>query len=768
MKQIICMLLTVIFLFSGCTASSGENAPSVSLPTVPESANTSSSEPDSTLGTVTLERGASASPVTTIYEKAEICSVSGSSQMTMDGNTLYLWDHSHIYRLDGDSLTVILTLPSDTETGEGTSVNQCCADGDRLYVLQEAYQIIDGYTHTTQSIVCYENGAPIFTCEDTAFDNDAPIEEIFVDSNGFIYASHRFFIRILNPDGSAKTEITQSDSQGFSGLFQGGDGTVYLRIFHLDTEDEGYYALSPDGIGTEIPYSAQEGLYYINGTGSSLCYIQSGNTISAVSSETYVISTLMDGDASQIPLSDRCFVAADGTIYTLGGEYDILAKSSRPLYRLTPDSTGTLPENQQKPTLTVAYLSEEDLTIDPLVTLYNESSGEYFLEAVYYREDGMTEAEARAALEADILSGHGPDLIFCSGNYRSLGQRGFLLDLYPYLDADESLSREDLLWLPALEDQGHLYSLSSTATSFHGFFALEDTYGGIDELTYASLKTRMEETGLYQNSRKTCWWLLQALLPGYLPEAVDYAAGTSDFDNEAFCALLELCRLVGNTDAPEDTVDGNEELFESYESWFARHPEDLYPITFDTLVALLRADQEVSDDTILFGLPGMDENLGLAVQFRSTLGICTATENPGGAWSVIRFMMTEMSDYYAYYPSLFRSDYEKAVAKYLDPAGEYEGREIIVNDDGTWYLDGELVTEIGIPSPDTILPAADIRKYADMVENAVTDSTLDRDACAIIKETTQSYFEGDCTTKECAGAVERAVNAYLSALPRLE
>lgn len=771
MKRLLCIVLVLIILISGCGYPDEQASAPVAQPgeTAVQSEEALLAE-DETLGAVVLQNGEASAdfPETLIYAQEELVEIENVHNITMDGNTPYVWGSFDVYCYDND-LVNVLHVTSDDETGEGTNIEQVVVRNGNLYVFQETYQIINDKTEITQNIVCYRDGEVLFSCEDVGYRDEKGICCFQVDDEGYIYVMHQDMIRIMHPDGTAKEELYPEGGIFMWQLYRGGDGKTYVQKHIADTENDFvYYRLQPDGTMEPLDAFRESSLFLAaDGTDGCLGYYFDGDMLSAISQEDYSFVDILSVKDSQLVQWNDVAVGEDHAVYGLYVEGDIFCAQAR-LCRLVPATMENLPAIQPKPTLTIAYPSEDELYIDPLVELYNESDGEYYLEAVYYQEGEMSQEEAYAAMEQDILDGNGPDLIVCSGNYRSLGQRGFLLDLYPYLDRDDMFSRENMMWLSALEDSGALYSIAAKATGFVGFLGLNESFGEAEELTLDSMKAVMEETGLYQNSRKSCWWLLSTLLPGYLPDAVDYATGTSDFQNETFYKMLELAKLVGRPDEPEEGGNDQEELFESYDSWFQRHPEDLIYESLDTLWDLIKTDSEITEDSVLFGIPGDGENLGLAVYFRSTIGICSGSDDPEGAWSVIRFMLEEMPEYYSYYHSVFRSDYEEKLREYLAPQGEYEGQEIVLNEDGTWYLDGALITEIAAPRDETAIPAEDIQRYGNMVENAAVDSVTDWGVCSVIQQALQEYFHGNGTTSEAAAQVEQAVNEYLMTLPKYE
>lgn len=110
-------------------------------------------------------------------------------------------------------------------------------------------------------------------------------------------------------------------------------------------------------------------------------------------------------------------------------------------------------------TLAAIYI---DYDIQDMIVKFNRSNDQYRIEVKDYSEynndqDGWDAGQTK--LNTEILSGNLPDIFCLNGlNYRQLASKGLLEDLYPYIDADSELSRDDFFpsVLQAFEEDGKL------------------------------------------------------------------------------------------------------------------------------------------------------------------------------------------------------------------------------------------------------------------------------------------------------------------------
>ena len=208
------------------------------------------------------------------------------------------------------------------------------------------------------------------------------------------------------------------------------------------------------------------------------------------------------------------------------------------LFWLTPVE-GKLPE---KRTIRVAGSRSSifSMAVRDFSSLYPEYQVEFVDYEVQYGE------QADQQLLMDLLYGQSPDLLFVNGlPYEVYARQGLLEDLYPWIDADETLSRTDFTQnlLRALETNGALYRLPQTYL-LETAMGLPETVGGEADWTMAEFLDTVQEhpalTAVFAQDDGAS--MLQQLLL-HAPEVfVDYEAAEAHFDSPDFLRLLALAQ----------------------------------------------------------------------------------------------------------------------------------------------------------------------------------------------------------------------------------
>lgn len=185
--------------------------------------------------------------------------------------------------------------------------------------------------------------------------------------------------------------------------------------------------------------------------------------------------------------------------------------------------------------------------------------------SVYNSEDDQRPGQLRLA--TDVATGNGPDIYDFSLEFidsvpsaPSFVRRGLLEDLYPYLDADPELKREDFLggFLQAMEIGGGLYELTP---DFYlaNCFADARVVGDPSQWTYARLHEIMGDNERYKyffDPYVDRMWLLGNILACSDSKLIDWEKGTCAFESDYFRALLETLRDMPETGTGrEGTLD---------------------------------------------------------------------------------------------------------------------------------------------------------------------------------------------------------------------
>ena len=288
-------------------------------------------------------------------------------------------------------------------------------------------------------------------------------------------------------------------------------------------------------------------------------------------------------------------------------------------------------------------------------SLYPEYQVEFVDYEVQYGE------QADQQLLMDLLYGQSPDLLFVNGlPYEVYARQGLLEDLYPWIDADETLSRTDFTQnlLRALETNGALYRLPQTYL-LETAMGLPETVGGEAGWTMAEFLDTVQAhpalTAVFAQEDGAS--MLQQLLL-HAPEAfVDYEAAEAHFDSPDFLRLLALAQrqTVPEAESVREALLTGQVLLEPLT---IMHAQDF--------------DEEYADSLNQFSFPGFP-GAGRAVFYPNLpMAIPVSAQEKEGAWAFLKLLITE--DRYAargrggWLP--LQADFEEKTAAMQDPDAE--------------------------------------------------------------------------------------------------
>lgn len=255
----------------------------------------------------------------------------------------------------------------------------------------------------------------------------------------------------------------------------------------------------------------------------------------------------------------------------------------------------------------------------------NQSSTEYEYQTVHY---SLNELDR---LRADILAGECPDLILYDGDnvyHPGINTDNDLFDdLYPYIDADETLSREDFLpnLLEAMSRGGALRRMWSS-TGISTMAASSSVVGGGKGLSVEDYDRIVAENDAYQVRFRYGFGGVELL--GWLaPQGmffVDRENGTCSFDSQEFRDLLAWCA------ATEPDMELGSQMQYAYEL------KELLWWTSVNLVDLSRLEDRLWEDFVFVGTPNGGDGLHNYVCDDYVMAIPARSGNKEGAWAFIR------------------------------------------------------------------------------------------------------------------------------------
>jgi hypothetical protein len=288
------------------------------------------------------------------------------------------------------------------------------------------------------------------------------------------------------------------------------------------------------------------------------------------------------------------------------------------------------------------------------VALFNSRNSMYQIEIYEYVDQEELAAascfnayydQAEQRFQVDVMTGRIHDILVQPRE--ELFDRGFLVDLYPLIDADSDLNRSDFFpnILSAMESPNGTLQRINNRFSIHTLISSREALGHID------LWTPTEMFRLIQDSQNmivpfgtdmTRDQLLNLMLFQANMGFIDLDNYTANFDSEEFVQVLEAAKLMpGFSDLPSNMLMHdivNEVRRIQYgEQLIVR--QNIASINMYELFA------KTIDDCIMLGIPAQNGGENLISLSGQSLGIGANTEHLDIAWEFVReFLLPPEND----------------------------------------------------------------------------------------------------------------------------
>ena len=362
-------------------------------------------------------------------------------------------------------------------------------------------------------------------------------------------------------------------------------------------------------------------------------------------------------------------------------------------------------------------------------------------------------------LLSEMAAGQVPDIIDLAGvPYRQAIQKGYLEDLWPYIENDPYLGRDGVLEAPlkAAEVNGGLYAafgsvridtLVGTASQVGDrtswtFQELQDAFAAMPEsATVFRFDTSREEVAYH-------------LLLLSMEDYVDWETGTCSFDSPGFRSMLEFIgQFPTSKEVDEETAafaDLRARLTEAEERSI-KGLQMLDNRATVTLKWLPTRNAEHGGQYAFVGYPVEDGSVGSAFELAgSCLAMSSACGNKEAAWEFLRMA-------------------------YLDPKADSTGDNDTIPICKFLYdkQKDRLMTEkqevfpfvFAMPESVTVPPLTEeeVRRFEDFFNSIdKIDITWNRTLIKLVLETCGPYFSGDKSLDETVALVQNRVGLYIS------
>lgn len=291
-------------------------------------------------------------------------------------------------------------------------------------------------------------------------------------------------------------------------------------------------------------------------------------------------------------------------------------------------------------TLTLASYGKRTL---PAVREFNISQDKYYVELVDYSQDGnLSRSEALTRLNTELAKGGGPDLFYLWNmgmDVEVYGGKGFLENLYPYLDDDPELSREDIVdsIKAAYDIDGALYGAISgfgiltmfgaqselseyEQWDFNAMFELAQSRGGVTEL----LATPYSKVDF-----------LESALFASLPDFANLKTGEAYFDSDYYRSVLRFCNELESE--PDYSIRNDNPALSFY--------------VISSFTELQYYEALFGDEISFVGYPTITGIGHCFTNITDQFAMSIYSEHKYGAWQFLRLLLTEEYQYNQYVDS---------------------------------------------------------------------------------------------------------------------
>lgn len=399
---------------------------------------------------------------------------------------------------------------------------------------------------------------------------------------------------------------------------------------------------------------------------------------------------------------------------------------------------------------------EADSDLQREVADFNKTNKDYEVEIISYSERENPEQ----GLMMDLSVGSDIDIVLIPPEEADrLIAKNLFVDLYPFLDADPGLKRDDFFenLLQAYEQDGKLYQTVSwlhlqclvTKKS-----SLENENGwNLD--AFETLLEAYPKAAVYTDASSTS--ILKQFLRTMAVDLVDWEQKSCSFDSDAFERMMELANRYGMEDGSVEAEDEMQAL---------RDNRLLFSQTILTPTEVVLYDDALSGDYVVVASPfqeGMGANVySSAPQF----GIVAESGNQDAAWQFVRHFFTKQYQDFSKDILLMgtdhvgipvRKDCFDALLKRYTATEAYEV-------DGEWFE--PYIAAIGNDRYDfemeQPLSAEQETIFREIVVNAEKREGIDSQIEEIVLEEAQSYFSGEKELEEVIGIIQKRVTTYLN------
>lgn len=574
--------------------------------------------------------------------------------MSLSGNTLRKLDYA-------------VRQPGEGEHGYSYATGLCSVSDGSIWFYDQLssyyFDLPEGFDPETQdgyeyyidngtSVACYhyDTQGNLLETVVLGLEEDQYLGNVLFTDDG-IYATD--YNTVYRYDHQGQLVQSMEPEQGMDNLLGLGDGIAIslwtdgsYSIRMMDTETM--------TLGEQISLPANVYNVFAGFGNYPYLYQKNGIFYGLQDGEPEQVLSWIDCDVDYSSIGHYQFLE-DGTLYAVESVYDYDGgDTAYNLLVLKQVDASTLPQKQVL-TLACMYLPW-DLRTE--IIEFNKSNSDVRITVVDYSQyatDGDYSASVQK-LNAEILSGKVPDLFYINDEMPVdvYAAKGILQDIWPLIDADPELSREDLMthFFDTLSVNGKLYQVTDQFY-FESVVGRSDVIGTADSWTLEEMMeaySQLQEGASLFGEMDTREAIFSTVISRNVGQFIDWESGQCSFDSQDFMDLLSLVR-----EFPEEFDYSNYD-WDSYTSEGLRMRLGMQLLQQVSVVSFndFQYYNAMCDGNANYiGYPATD-GCGSTFGIYGSLAISASCQNTDAAWQFVRQFLTEeyqTSDYMYYFPT---------------------------------------------------------------------------------------------------------------------
>lgn len=633
-----------------------------------------------------------------------------------------------VCEVDGSGMAEITRIPRewDEDSRSGILISDLWADTEgNLYLLEEHYTMITVADSTSVYKLVKLDGAGNQLWKTEEIGEERPGDMIFSEDHILLNAGLE--IKIFDGDGKEAADLAVDGMTGVYQLFTSADGRAFVSGATVAGSAVVEIEVKKGRIGEELDVPWMGSVQMMTGHGGYDLFIQNTDMIAGYNTGDAEYTKLLDFIDSDMEISLRTLISAADEEHFLMSEPN--QKEWYMLSKVAPEDV------KEKQILTVGALY--GISISQEILQFNQLSEDYRAVLRDYSEYNTTDNPqgGLTQLNNDIALGNAPDVLLVNNSQMPISsyvEKGVFEDLYPWLENDPDLSREDFLSnvLEAYSTDGKLYQ-------FPAGFLISTAVGKTSVVGDRTSWTFSDAWNLqrqYPDSTVSGMWTPIDVLSYYITylggNYVDADAGTCSFDSPGFVELLEWAAEF------QEEID-YADYWENRETLLWENKELLYFENFTNLYSLIHVrDSYFHEEIALIGFP-VSEGSGSALLDYRNLAISADSSCKEGAWAFVKYFLSE--------------DYQR------ESGAGFPVREDVLEEQIKAACDPN-----GIYSMESPLSEEEAAQYMDFIKSVSRTQLFDQELIEIVTEECQVYFAGEKTAEETAEVIQRRASLYMA------